>query len=88
MLEKVAEEKTLRLIPISPLGKGASDRHGRIFTRIHREVNRGDGGFAGLVSGIALRWMRGVPYPIMLTKAVDRQRRYDDKKRGARYGVE
>ena len=44
--------------------------------------------FAGLVSGIALRWMRGVPYPIMLTKAVDRQRRYDDKKRGARYGVE
>lgn len=81
MLEKVSEEKTPRLMPISPLGKGASDRYDRIFTRIHREVNRGHRGFAGLVSGIALRWMRGAPYPAMLAKAVERQKRYDDRRR-------
>lgn len=81
MLKKVAEEKTLKLIPISPLGKGASDRYGNIFSRIHREVNRGDVGFAALVSGIALRWMCGVPYPVMLAKAVERQKRTDDKRR-------
>jgi hypothetical protein len=80
MLEKVAEEKTRRLIPVSPLGKGAYKSYSSIFSRIHREVNGGSVNFAGLVSGIALDWMRGFPYPVMLAKAVERQKRTDAKR--------
>ncbi|MCJ2024053.1 DEAD/DEAH box helicase [Methylobacterium sp. J-067] len=80
MLEKVEEEKTRKLIPVSPLGMGAYKSYSSIFSRIHREVNRGSVNFAGLVSGIALDWMRGVPYPVMLAKAVRRQTRFDAKR--------
>lgn len=80
MLEKVEEEKTRRLIPVSPLGTGAYKSYSSIFSRIHREVNGGSVNFAGLVSGIAVDWMCGKPYPVMLAKAVERQRRFDAKR--------
>ncbi|WP_019995399.1 DEAD/DEAH box helicase [Aureimonas ureilytica] len=80
MLEKVAEGKTRKLMPVNPLGKGASTAYSSIFGRIHREVNRGSVGFAGLVSGVALDWMRGLPYPVLLAKAVERQRRSDARR--------
>ncbi|QEL22942.1 DEAD/DEAH box helicase [Bosea sp. F3-2] len=83
MLEKIAADDTLSLMPVSPLAKGASKSYGSIFARIHREVNRGNEGFAGLVSGVALNWMRGLPYPVLLAKAVRRQERRDEKRREA-----
>ncbi|MGX7705156.1 DEAD/DEAH box helicase [Methylobacterium sp. Gmos1] len=80
MLKKVEEGKTSRLIPVSPLGKGAYKSYSSIFSRIHREVNGGSVNFAGLVSGIAVDWMCGLTYPVMLAKAVKRQRRSDEKR--------
>ncbi|MGO4741085.1 DEAD/DEAH box helicase [Bosea sp. 2KB_26] len=83
MLEKVAAGETRSLMPVNPLGRSASTSYGAIFTRIHREVNRGSEGFAGLVSGVALDWMRGLPYPALLAKAVRREERRNEKRREA-----
>lgn len=83
MLEKVAEEETLSLMPVNPLAKNASKSYGSIFARMHREVNRGRETFAGLVSGVALDWMRGLPYPVLLAKAVKREERRNEKRREA-----
>ncbi|WP_199084479.1 DEAD/DEAH box helicase [Bosea sp. ASV33] len=83
MLEKATTGDALSLMPVNPLEGTASTSYSSIFARIDREVNQGSENFARLVSGVALDWMRGLPYPVLLAKAVRRQERRNDKRREA-----
>lgn len=83
MQAKVAAGETLELLPVNPHSKEASKCYGAIFTRIQREVNgrpRTYDAYAALVAGVAVDWMRGLPYPALLAKAVRRRERQIEKK--------
>ena len=83
MREKVACNDTADLLPVNPHDRDASNSYAAIFSRIQREVN-GRGGaynaYAAFVAGVAVDWMRGLPYPVLLAKAVKRRERQILKK--------
>lgn len=62
------------LVPLNP-HEVTSDHYARIFKRILREVNGTQGNFGALVASLAISWMRGVPYPVILANWIEYKRR-------------
>jgi hypothetical protein len=83
MREKIADGKTDDLIPLHPRDHRAYDRYSKIFSRIARQVlgykPAESARYGGFVATYAVPWMKGVPYPILLRKWVDFQKKKKPK---------
>jgi hypothetical protein len=79
---KIEDGSVNDLIPINPHDdvRKANDRYTSIFMRAQRLVNGVDNRFAAVVAGTAVQWMRGVAYPVLLARAVDKaEKNYEEK---------
>jgi hypothetical protein len=74
IIEKIEANQLKELVPVHPNAKGAGGVYARIFSRILRQINKQQGNFGGYVSTLAIPWMRGIPYPVILGRAIDRAR--------------
>jgi len=70
IVEKIRDDEIDDLIPLNPHDKGASSLYGGIFSRILKAIYGQNGNFGGYVAGLAIPWMKGVPYPVILAKAI------------------
>lgn len=76
LVAKVSEGLTDDLIPRFPEDyMRARESYTAIFTRAQRAVNLNETRFPSLVSGVAVKWMQGAPYPLLLSDAIKRARR-------------
>lgn len=76
LVAKISEEMIDDLIPRFPEDyMPARDAYTGIFTRAQRAVNLNENRFPALVSGVAVKWMQGAPYPRLLSDAIKRARR-------------
>ncbi len=86
MLEKVAANEVDELIPLNPHEPDAKDSYSTMFSRILKYVygNASMSSYAGLVASLAIPWMKGVPYPLLLKQylgfAQRRQKRLAEAK--------
>ncbi|WP_278069495.1 DEAD/DEAH box helicase [Brevundimonas sanguinis] len=53
----------------------AREAYTAIFNRAQRAVNLNENRFPALVSGVAVKWMQGAPYPLLLSDAIKRARK-------------
>jgi hypothetical protein len=81
MVKKIGDGEIEELIPINPHDGQADNNYASIFMRIQREVNGDTSRFAAGVAGTAVRWMRGMPYPALLSRAIRSEERLIEKKR-------
>ncbi len=71
------------LIPPEPHEDGANEVYKEIFKAVQREVNRTSvaaGTYQAVVAGMAVRWMKGVPYPKLISQQIRRARQARAKK--------
>ncbi|WP_454852254.1 DEAD/DEAH box helicase [Rhizobium binxianense] len=71
------------LIPPEPHDDGAKDVYKEIFKIVQREVNRttiAAGTYHAVVGGMAVLWMKGVPYPKLISLQLRRARQLREKK--------
>ncbi len=77
---KIQQDDLDDLIPINPHNeKDAKKRYSAIFMRIEREVNGSISSFPAVVAGYAVQWMRGIPYPVILSGAIEDKKRKIEK---------
>lgn len=76
LVAKISEGRVDDLIPPFPEDyMPARDAYTAIFTRAQRAVNLNENRFPALVSGVAVKWMQGAPYPLLLSDAIKRARK-------------
>lgn len=71
------------LIPPQPHDDGAKDAYKEIFKVVQREVNRTSvaaGSYHAVVGGMAVLWMKGIPYPRLISLQLRRARRLRERK--------
>lgn len=73
LVEKINAGELDDIIPLNP-GEAPDGLYQSIFNRILRTVDRQKGNFGALVAGLAIPWMQGVPYPVILKYWVKRAR--------------
>lgn len=66
IVEKIRAGEVDELIPLNPHETTQSHYVG-IFKRILREVLGQEGNFGALVATLAIPWMKGIPYPVILS---------------------
>lgn len=86
IVKKIKDNDWETLIPINPHEKGSGKIYASIFTRMLKHVYGQKGNFGGYVSMLAIPWMKGVPYPEILSKAIRRERDNYERKIKAREG--
>lgn len=75
IVEKIRDDELDDLIPLNPHEKNSSSLYGGIFYRILKAVYGQEGNFGGYVSSLAIPWMKGVPYPVILAKAIKKEKK-------------
>lgn len=65
LVEKIDAGDLDDVIPLNPR-EAPNGLYQSIFNRILRTVDRRQGNFGALVAGLAIRWMQGMPYPVIL----------------------
>lgn len=78
LLEKIDAGELDEIIPLNPR-EAPNTLYPRIFNRILRTVDQQRGNFGALVAGLAVRWMKGIPYPAILKYWVNRSRLAEDR---------
>ncbi|MDG4560692.1 MAG: DEAD/DEAH box helicase [Candidatus Competibacter sp.] len=73
MNEKIKKGEIDDLIPVNPHSAGASSKYAQIFMRIQREIYGSSNKYHAVVAGYAVKWMKGIPYPAILSDAVWRK---------------
>ncbi|HHW1564564.1 TPA: DEAD/DEAH box helicase [Pseudomonas aeruginosa] len=73
LLEKIDAGELADIIPLNPR-EAPDGMYQSIFNRILRTVDQQKGNFGALVAGLAIQWMKGVPYPVILKYWVQRAR--------------
>lgn len=79
MVEKIVAGEVDELIPLNP-HEVKVEHYAGIFRRILREVFGNKGNFGALVASLAIPWMRGVPYPVILANWISYRQRAAAKK--------
>jgi hypothetical protein len=76
MTEKIQNGEIEELLPIHPGTRGASSRYAGIFNRAMRELHGVTStNYGGLIATYAVPWMQGKPYPVLLSKWINYNRR-------------
>lgn len=72
--EKIAQGKEVDLIPLSPaeLGSRSFKHYIKIFDLMYKFVKGWKGSLGSYVAPIAVRWMEGLPYPVIISYEVSR----------------
>jgi superfamily II DNA/RNA helicase len=77
---KVDEGEVEALLPVHPTHPQATSRYSSIINRTLREITGKESGkYAGLIAGYAVPWMEGRPYPVLLSKWVNYERKKNPK---------
>lgn len=78
LIEKIDEGDLDSIIPLNPR-EAPDGLYQGIFKRILRTVDQQPGNFGALVAGIAIQWMKGTPYPVILKYWVKRARKAEER---------
>lgn len=78
LLEKIEAGELDDVIPLNPR-EAPDGLYQRIFNRILRTVDQQQGNFGALVAGLAIQWMKGMPYPVILKYWVKRARQAEER---------
>ncbi|TAZ42055.1 DEAD/DEAH box helicase [Rhizobium ruizarguesonis] len=82
-LERIEMGRVDELIPPKPHEDGAREIYKEIFKTVQREINETSiaaGSYHAVVGGMAVRWMKGVPYPSLISLQLKRARREKAKR--------
>lgn len=82
-IDQIEQGNVDGLIPPQPHDDGAKDVYKDIFKIVQREVNRTSvaaGSYHAVVGGMAVLWMKGVPYPKLISHQLRRARQLREKK--------
>jgi hypothetical protein len=79
LVEKIDAGDVDGIIPLNP-HEAPDGLYQAIFNRILRTVDQKTGNFGALVAGLAIPWMKGVPYPVILKYWVQRARKAEERK--------
>lgn len=80
LLAEIAAGDISELIPPNPHDrKRARKAYASIFMRIQRKVNGSTSSFHAVIAGIAVDWMEGRPYPVLLASAIGRETRRKER---------
>jgi len=82
IVEAIQDGKLSDLIPPCPLD-APYGFYEQLFGRIVKQVNGRSWEFGALAGRLAVEWMRGLPYPVMLSQWVKRQRKQEKKRADA-----
>jgi len=78
LIEKIDDGDLDSIIPLNPR-EAPDGLYQGIFKRILRTVDQQQGNFGALVAGIAIQWMKGTPYPVILKYWVKRARMAEER---------
>lgn len=78
LVEKIKAGDIDDVIPLNPR-EAPDGLYQSIFKRILRTVDQQQGNFGALVAGLAIQWMRGMPYPVILKYWVKRARAAEER---------
>lgn len=78
LVEKIKDDDLDKVIPLNPR-EAPKGLYQSIFNRILRTVDQKQGNFGALVAGLAIQWMQGVPYPVILKYWVKRSRAAEER---------
>ncbi|MBM2562131.1 DEAD/DEAH box helicase [Pseudomonas sp. AF1] len=78
LLEKIDSDDLSDVIPLNPR-EAPEGLYQSIFKRILRTVDKQQGNFGALVAGLAIQWMKGMPYPVILKYWVKRARLAEER---------
>ncbi|TXH91658.1 DEAD/DEAH box helicase [Thauera aminoaromatica] len=78
LVEKIDAGDLDNVIPLNPR-EAPEGLYQSIFKRILRTVDQQQGNFGALVAGLALQWMKGMPYPVILKYWVRRARLAEER---------
>ncbi|HDS1298842.1 MULTISPECIES: DEAD/DEAH box helicase [Stenotrophomonas maltophilia group] len=78
LIEKIDDGDLDSIIPLNPR-EAPDGLYQAIFKRILRTVDQQQGNFGALVAGIAIQWMKGTPYPVILKYWVKRARLAEER---------
>ena len=72
IISEIRAGKVKQLIPVNPVGSSVDPypAYVIIFNYIAKAIYRSDGNFGGFLALYAIPWMKGVPYPVFVSKAV------------------
>jgi hypothetical protein len=72
IISEIRAGKVQQLIPVNPVGSNVDPypAYVIIFNYIAKAIYRSDGNFGGFLALYAIPWMKGVPYPVFVSKAV------------------
>ncbi len=85
-LTRIEMGRVDELIPPKPHEDGARETYKEIFKTVQREVNETSiaaGSYHAIVGGMAVRWMKGVPYPSLISLQLKRARQEKAKRLSA-----
>ncbi len=77
-VERIEMGRVDELIPPKPHDDGARETYKEIFKTVQREINETSiaaGSYHAVVGSMAVRWMKGVPYPSLISLQLKRARR-------------
>lgn len=78
MLEKIELGEIGKLIPRNP-NDAPRDHYAKLFNRIIQKVFDRRDNYGALVSGLAINWMKGMPYPLLINSWIKRTRLKEEK---------
>lgn len=80
LMDKINAGELADIIPLNPR-EAPDGLYQGIFSRILKAVDQLDNNFGALVAGIAIQWMKGTPYPVILSNWVKRSRASEERKK-------
>lgn len=80
IVEKIEVGEIAKLIPLNP-HDAPTGHYAKLFNRILQKVFVRTDNFGALVAGLAVGWMKGTPYPVLIGNWIKRERRKEAKER-------
>jgi superfamily II DNA/RNA helicase len=74
LVQKIHEGDFEKIIPINPHEPDTYGLYSNIFNLISKEINGYEGNVGGFVAVFAIPWMKGYPYPVIVSKAIKKER--------------
>lgn len=78
IIEKIEVGEIAKLIPLNP-HDAPSGHYAKLFNRILQKVFARTDNFGALVGNLAVGWMKGTPYPVLIANWIKRERRKEAK---------
>lgn len=78
IIEKIEVGEIAKLIPVNP-HDAPSGHYAKLFNRIIQKVFERTDNFGALVGSLAVDWMKGTPYPVLIGKWIKRERNKEAK---------